>query len=302
MLLAASFAAACAPPPGMPTKMSCVLLACMLTTCASLKLEGQRIVVTGGGRGIGRAIALLCAEEGANVAILARSAAELGECAQTGASRGAQQPMLVRAGVDVTDEAAVEAAISSLAEEMGGIDVLINNAGGSCTKGPLHEQSAQAFRELLDLNVVSVLLVSSAVMRHAMLKQKRGHIINISSRAGKVGLASMGPYVASKFALEGLTATLAAEAGSASDGRIRVNSISPGMVDTRAFPKAPGRPGVRTAESIRDALLFLLGSSSGDATGTYLHVDEYDEAVAAGKPLTSLKTINEPAFTCASGA
>ena len=129
-----------------------------------------------------------------------------------------------------------------------------------------------------------------------MLKQKHGHIINISSKAGKVGLPSMGPYVASKFALEGLTSTLAAEASSASDGGIRVNSISPGMVDTRSFPKAPGRPGVRTAESIKDALLFLLGS---DASGSYLHVDEYDEAVAAGTPEMALKSINESPFTCA---
>ena len=132
-------------------------------------------------------------------------------------------------------------------------------------------------------------------MRHAFLKQGKGQIINISSRAGKVGLANMGPYVASKFALEGLTATLAAEAAAASGGAIRVNSISPGMVDTRSFPKAPGRPGVRSAASIRDGLLYLLG---GDVTGAYLHVDEYDEAVAVGKPEAALKSIDEPLFAC----
>ena len=197
---------------------------------------------------------------------------------------------------DVTDEAAVEQAIGAIAEEMGGIDLLINNAGGSCKKGPLHEQSPSSFRDLLDLNVVSVMIVSSAVLRAAMLAQGKGHIINISSRAGKVGLSSMGPYVASKFALEGLTAALAAEAQSASDGGIRVNSISPGMVDTASFPKAPGRPGVRSAESIRDGLLFLHGAG---VSGTYLHVDEYDEAVSAGTPEAALKPINEPTFECA---
>ena len=140
------------------------------------------------------------------------------------------------------------------------------------------------------------MIVSSAVLRAAMLAQGKGHIINISSRAGKVGLSSMGPYVASKFALEGLTAALAAEAQSASDGGIRVNSISPGMVDTASFPKAPGRPGVRSAESIRDGLLFLHGAG---VSGTYLHVDEYDEAVSAGTPEAALKPINEPTFECA---
>ena len=111
----------------------------------------------------------------------------------------------------------------------------------------------------------------------------------------QVGLAGMGPYVASKFAVEGLTATLAAE------GRplgIRVNSISPGMVDTRSFPKAAGRAGVRTAESIRDGLLYLLrdddevteagggafAHADGGVTGAYLHVDEFDEAVADDRP------------------
>ena len=75
---------------------------------------------------------------------------------------------------DVTDEASVDAAVASLVDEMGGIDILLNNAGGSCTKGPLHEQSAADFRALLDLNVVSVLVVSSSVMRHAMVRQSRG--------------------------------------------------------------------------------------------------------------------------------
>ena len=102
--------------------------------------------------------------------------------------------------------------------------------------------------------------------------------------------------VASKFAVEGLTATLAAEARAGSTG-VRVNSISPGMVDTASFPKAPGRPGVRTAESVRDGLLYLL-LGSGDASGTYLHVDEYDQALAAAKPEAALKPIDEEAFTC----
>ena len=140
---------------------------------------------------------------------------------------------------DVTDEASVDEAVRDIASAFGGIDILINNAGAGCSKGPLHEQSAEAFRALLDLNVVAVMSTSSAVLRHAMLGQGKGHIINISSKAGKVGLANMGPYVASKFALEGLTATLAAELA---ETEIQVNSISPGMVDTKAFPKAPGRP------------------------------------------------------------
>jgi len=218
------------------------------------------------------------------------SASELNEVSNEATATCQSSPPMLARTVDVTNDVAVDAAVASVAEEMGGIDVLINNAGAGIPKGPLHEQSSKAFRDLLELNVVSLLSVSSAVLRHAMLVQGRGHIINISSRAGKVGLPGLGPYVASKFAVEGLTATLAAELG---DSGILVNSISPGMVDTRSFPKAPGRPGVRTAESIRDGLLFVLEST---VSGHYLHVDEFDEAVAAGKPQLALKRINEPIF------
>ena len=128
-----------------------------------------------------------------------------------------------------------------------------------------------------------------------MLQRGEGRIINVSSRAGKLGIASMGPYVATKFAVEGLTATLAAELAKEAPG-ILVNSISPGMVDTAAFPKAPGRPGVRSAESIRDGFLHVLSSGR---TGHYLHVDEWDMAVAAGQPDAALKPINELTFSVA---
>ena len=256
-------------------------------------LLGKSVIVTGGGRGIGRAIALLCAREGARVALLARSQSEIEAVAAEAVAVGASEP-LVRA-CDVTDEAQVERTIADLTSEMGTIDVLINNAGGSGTKAPLWEQSTADFRALLDLNTVSVQAVSSAVLRHGMLQRGHGRIINVSSRAGKLGIASSGPYVASKFAVEGLTATLAAELASRAPG-ILVNSISPGMVDTKAFPKAPGRPGVRSAESIRDGLLHLLGSGR---SGHYLHVDEFDAAVAAGQPDAAVKPIDEPAFEVA---
>ena len=267
----------------------CLGLLALVPATMGSRLEGQRVVVTGGGRGIGRAISLLCASEGARVAILSRSATELEEVASAAMDRGAVHEVVYKVA-DVTNDEQVDVAIKDVSEIFGGIDILINNAGMGCSKGPMHEQSSDAFRSLLDLNVVAVASVTNAVLRHAMLSQGKGDIINISSKAGKVGLPNMGPYVASKFALEGLTATFAAELASTG---IRVNSISPGMVDTKAFPKAPGRPGVRTAESVADGLLHVLGSGR---TGVYLHVDEFDAAVAAGTPDSALKAIDEPAF------
>jgi 3-oxoacyl-[acyl-carrier protein] reductase len=132
---------------------------CLLSASRADAQEGQRVVVTGGGRGIGRSIALLCASEGARVAVVARSESELE--AVVDAAGGASSPPIIWRAADVTDEAAVEAAITSIVDELGGIDVLINNAGGGCTKAPLHEQSAADFRKLLDLNVISVSLASS---------------------------------------------------------------------------------------------------------------------------------------------
>jgi len=184
----------------------------------------------------------------------------------------------------------VAAAISEASQAMGGIDLLVNNAGGGSPKKPVHEQDIASFRKLLDLNVVSVLIVTNAVLNMCMLPAKRGDIINISSKAGKTGIPSISTYCASKFALEGLTATMALEL---KDQGISVNSISPGMVDTSSFPKAPGRPGVRSPESIKDGFLAMLESGR---TGHYVHVDEFDAAVALGKAAQAFKAINEREF------
>jgi 3-oxoacyl-[acyl-carrier protein] reductase len=267
-----------------------VLLLISLDCCTmatSLRLSGQRVLVTGAGRGIGRAIAQLCAAEGARVALTARTTLELEETARL-LPKG--QSLVLTA--DVTSDEQVESLVQAVVQAWGGIDILVNNAGGAqASKGLLHELPAVNLTRLLDLNVVSVHRVTAAVLKHAMLAQQSGKIINISSRAGKQGLPQMSSYVASKFALEGLTATLAAEL---KDQGITVNSISPGMVDTRSFPKAPEKRGVRTPESIANGLWTVLESPS---SGHYLHVDELDSAVAQGfSPSTALKPINELGF------
>ena len=179
-------------------------------------MAGKRVLITGGGRGIGRAIALNMASRGASVAVLSRTSGEV-EAVVAEARAVAPAPdeaVLVALTADVTDEASVSSSIRAAKAALGGgIDVLVNNAGrASAAKGSLWEQRADDFRGLMDTNVLSVFLVSRAVLNEGgMLEAGRGDIINVSSKAGKVGLPGMGPYVASKHAVEGLTATLAKE-------------------------------------------------------------------------------------------
>jgi NAD(P)-dependent dehydrogenase (short-subunit alcohol dehydrogenase family) len=265
---------------------------------SSMKLAGQRVLITGAGRGIGQAIALICHQEGASVALVARTKHQLEEtalllhqeCRSNDASaQGDALPSRISIHVaDVTVSSQVTEMVKEVVGRWGGIDILINNAGrGQATKGLLQDLDPEELLRLLDLNVVAVHRVTSAVLNQADPRQ----IINISSKAGKVGLPSMSHYVASKFALEGLTASLAVEL---KDKNVRVNSISPGMVDTASFPKPPGKPGVRTAESIADGLFVLLES---EVTGHYLHVDELDEVRRRGlDDRLALKPIHEPNF------
>jgi meso-butanediol dehydrogenase/(S,S)-butanediol dehydrogenase/diacetyl reductase len=251
------------------------------TTVSTMLLQGKRVLVTGAGRGIGRAIALICQDQGAQVAVASRTASQLEETVALAAASSkntedgddcdAKGTMLSLA-CDVTNPTQVESMVQKIVDQWGGLDILINNAGGAQpTKGTVESLSdPQELMQLLQLNVVGVHMVTSTVLRLAM--KKDGHILNISSKAGKVGLANMSFYVASKFALEGLTATWAKEL---EEKQIVVNSISPGMVDTQSFPKAPGRPGVRSAESIEDGLMMAL-TAPMKFSGHYVHVDELD--------------------------
>uniref|UniRef100_A0A6V2Q0K5 Uncharacterized protein n=1 Tax=Ditylum brightwellii TaxID=49249 RepID=A0A6V2Q0K5_9STRA len=260
------------------------------------RLAGQRVLVTGGGRGIGRAIALICYKEGAKVAVSSRTQSDLDETASlalglscAAATEGRTIDTYIS---DVTKEQDVESMVESIMERWGGIDVLVNNAGGGqATKGPLETLQTDDLRRLLELNVVGVHAVTSSVLRKAMLPAQSGRIVNISSRAGKVGLPNYSFYVASKFALEGMTASLAEEL---KDKNILVNTLSPGMVDTKSFPKPPGRKGVRSAESVEDGLFTILESGM---TGHYLHVDELDEARGKGlDDSIAMKPIRENVF------
>ena len=181
------------------------------------------ILVTGGGRGIGRAIALAFAEPGATVAIAARTRAHLEETARAIGDRGAKGLALT---MDVTSEESVRHALDELSALGMKIDVLVNNAGVGGGK-PVHETDTASWRRVLDTNVWGTFLVT----RYAMpMLARGGRVINMSSVLGRFGVPGYTAYCASKHAIIGFTRALALELA----GRgVTVNAICPGWVDTQ---------------------------------------------------------------------
>jgi ketoreductase len=180
------------------------------------------ILVTGGGRGIGRAIALAFAEPGATIAIAARTGAQLDQTAAAIRALGAHAIVLA---MDITDEHAVSQAFDELRAASTGLDVLVNNAGLGGGQ-PIHETDTVTWRRIVDTNVWGTFLVSRQAV--SMLADG-GRIVNVSSVLGRFGVPGYTAYCASKHAVIGFTRALALELARR---RITVNAVCPGWVDT----------------------------------------------------------------------
>ena len=247
-------------------------------------LEDQVAIVTGGGQGIGKAIALRCAREGADVAVL-----DVNEDTAEATTReifdvGRRALLKV---VDVSEPEAVRTAVDEVAEEFERLDVLVNNAGIEKRAGFL-EITPEDWQRQLDVNLSGTFYCTQAAARE-MSKRGYGRIVNISSVAGLIGPIDLAAYGTAKAGIVGLTRAAALDLA---DYGITVNAIAPGPIETElmlgawtaeALRERPQHGAIArfgTVEEIAHTALFLASPDSGFITGTTLSVD--GGAVAAG--------------------
>jgi NAD(P)-dependent dehydrogenase (short-subunit alcohol dehydrogenase family) len=253
---------------------------------ATMRLAGKSAIITGAGRGIGRATALMFAREGADVFTpdldLAGSEAVAAEVRALGRNGVAMQ-------MDVTRMADIQRMVETALREFGKIDILVNNAGITLVRYPLELTEADWDRTL-NLNLKAVFFCSQAVARE-MVKRRTGVILNASSISGRVGRPMMVDYCASKFGVIGITQGLAVAL--AKHG-IRVNAVAPGIVDTdmwvsidREWSALEGKPAgtikesrvaniplgrIETAEDVAKLYTFLASDEASYITGQTYNV------------------------------
>jgi NAD(P)-dependent dehydrogenase (short-subunit alcohol dehydrogenase family) len=207
---------------------------------------GKHAFITGGGSGIGLAIATSLSGAGWQVTIAGRNAERLSAAA-------AALPGLHAQRVDVTDAGAVETAIEAAAATCGPVQLLVNNAGG-VTSAPFERLSLQSWRAALDLNLMGAVHCIRAALP-AMWASGWARIVNVASTAGLTGFRFVSAYVASKHALVGLTKALALEVATAG---ITVNAVCPGYTDTDIVMSAVQKIGSATGRTEEDALATLV--------------------------------------------
>ncbi|MDX6226380.1 MAG: hypothetical protein QOE64_2756 [Frankiales bacterium] len=192
---------------------------------AGIDLAGKTAFITGASRGIGKAIAIAYAEAGADVALVARDESALAEVRKEVEAAGRKAVVLT---CDVTDRDRVHEVVNSAIGELGHIDIVVNNAGGTSFMAPFTDLRFSGWEKVMRLNVDSIVHVCQAIGPH-LLERGTGSVINVASVAGLGGTPSLSPYGASKAAVLSLTRSLAMEWGHKG---VRVNALCPGWTAT----------------------------------------------------------------------
>lgn len=241
-------------------------------------LKNKVAVITGGTRGIGFAVAQAFLKNGAKVAVLGSRKETVDKAL---AKLTAENPAWEVMGLypDLTDYAAVEAAFAEIKARFGGIDILVNNAGVSARE-PIEAYKPEDFKSIMDLNVTAVFNGCNAAVPY-MKEAGGGSIINTSSMVAKFGQPSGVGYPASKFAVNGMTVSLARELGKYN---IRVNAVAPGVTRTDMVAALPEEMVARVSagipmgrvgepEEVANAFVFLASSMASYVSGAVLAVD-----------------------------
>jgi len=242
-------------------------------------LEGKAALVTGASRGIGAAIAMAYAEAGADVALAARSADDIEALAGKIEALGRKA---VAIPTDVTEVDQIDACVARAIEALGGLDIVVNNAGGSRFMAPAVDTRRDGWTKAIKLNLDQVFYFCQTAGKH-MLERGRGSVINMSSVAGVSAAPTLSYYSAAKHGVIGLTKTLAVEWGSSN---VRCNAICPGWVktdlnkaiwsnDEMAAQFVKDQPIKRwgEVEDIAGAAVWLASDASAYVTGTAIVID-----------------------------
>ncbi|MDR0444997.1 MAG: 3-oxoacyl-[acyl-carrier-protein] reductase [Puniceicoccales bacterium] len=241
-----------------------------------LSLESRKALVTGAGRGIGEEIARTLAQQGAHVVCVSRTAANCERVAQSIHDQGGSAEAMA---VDVTDRVAVKGACEDMLSRLGGIDILINNAG--ITRDALTiRMSHEDWDDVIQTNLTSAFLWTKSLL-YAMVQKRWGRIISISSVIGKIGNAGQANYAAAKAGLIGFTKSVAREVASRG---VCVNAIAPGFIETdmtrsihekwaAEFIKMIPMKRIGSVRDIASLTAFLCSDAAAYMTGQVLTVD-----------------------------
>jgi len=236
-----------------------------------MRLSGRRIVITGGSKGLGKALAQRFAREGAKLALCARHAETLEEVAKGLREIGTD---VIWRACDIGNSEQVREFASATIEEFRSVDVLVNNASAVATLKNIADYSRQEWEEIIRVNVNGLFEVTRAFLP-TMMKNKAGAIVNVSSSVGRVTRSRWGAYAVSKYALEGFTQILAEELR---PHNIAVNSVNPGAMATdmrRIVHPEEDQKLLRKPELVTELFVYLASIDGEGITGQQFDASTY---------------------------